>query len=94
MLLRPILYGSIDIMKLKWSSLTRHEQKLMARLYGGGSTRGQDPKVISELRQLGLIESDGLSPSGNNLCKLLELALASRRSITARAANGGVSLRM
>ena len=78
---------------IKWSSLTRHEQKLMARLYGGGSTRNQDPAVISGLRDLGLIDANGLSPSGKDLCKLLELTMVNRRMIAVREENLQASLR-
>lgn len=77
----------------KWNSLTRHEQRLMARLYGEGSTRNQDPMVIAGLRDLGLIEANGLSPSGYDLCKLLELTMVSRRSTTVQAARWQASQR-
>ena len=54
-----------------WKELGRPGQKLMQRLYGGGSLRNCDSAAILQLRQLGLIEGkerrERLSPLGRAL---------------------------
>ncbi len=88
MLSQPILYGGIEIMKPKWSSLSRHEQKLMARRHGRGSTRIQDLRVISECVNAARSKADGLSPSGEGLCELLTHdGEAARHLIAAQSAS-------
>jgi hypothetical protein len=42
-----------------WDELTRSEQRLLIRLFGGGSLRNQDPKAIERLHQRGLIDNEG-----------------------------------
>jgi hypothetical protein len=41
---------------IDWRELTRSDQNILQRLYGGGSLRDCDPDVVSRLRQLDLIE--------------------------------------
>jgi hypothetical protein len=42
-----------------WNQLTRLEQRLLTRLFGGGSLRHQNPETISGLLQRDLIDGEG-----------------------------------
>jgi hypothetical protein len=42
-----------------WNQLTRLEQRLLTRLFGGGSLRHQNPETISGLLQRDLIDDEG-----------------------------------
>ena len=42
-----------------WNQLTRLEQRLLTKLFGGGSWRYQNPETISGLRQRDLIDDEG-----------------------------------
>jgi hypothetical protein len=42
-----------------WNQLTRLEQRLLTRLFGGGSLRAQNPETISGLLQRDLINDEG-----------------------------------
>ena len=41
-----------------WDELTRSEQRLLIRLFGGGSLRNQNAVEIEGLRRRGLIDDD------------------------------------
>jgi hypothetical protein len=43
---------------MPWDELTRSEQRLLIRLFGGGSLRNQSAADIEGLRQRGLIDDD------------------------------------
>jgi hypothetical protein len=58
-----------------WDQLTRSEQRLLIRLFGGGSLRNQNPEDVERLRQRGLVDDEqNLSVPG-----FLALTLAMRR---------------
>jgi len=58
-----------------WDELTRSEQRLLIRLFGGGSLRNQNAEDIEDLCRRGLVDDDqNLSVPG-----LLALTLAMRR---------------
>jgi len=49
----------------RWDELSRLEQRLIMRLYGGGSVRNQNPEAITHLHGCGLIGDQGeLTTSG------------------------------
>ena len=56
---------------IDWKELSRPDQNILQRLYGGGSLRNCDPDTILRLRQLSLIEGkerrERLSPFGRAL---------------------------
>ena len=41
-----------------WDELTRQEQRLLIRLFGGGSLRNQNAADIEGLRQRGLVDNE------------------------------------
>jgi hypothetical protein len=58
-----------------WDELTRSEQRLLIRLFGGGSLRNQNPADVESLCRRGLVDDEQkLSVPG-----LLALTLAMRR---------------
>ena len=42
-----------------WNQLTRPEQRLLTKLFGGGSLRYQNPETVSGLLQRDLIDDEG-----------------------------------
>ncbi len=59
----------------EWDDLTRFEQRLMIKLFGGGSVRKENPTVVDELRARGFVdENNELALRG-----LFVLTLAMRR---------------
>jgi hypothetical protein len=61
-----------------WDELTRSEQRLLIRLFGGGSLRNQNPEDVEGLCRRGLVDDEqNLSVPG-----LLALTLAMRRQQT------------
>jgi hypothetical protein len=58
-----------------WDELTRSEQRLLIRLFGGGSLRNQNAEDVESLCRRGLVDDEqNLSVPG-----LLALTLAMRR---------------
>jgi hypothetical protein len=58
-----------------WDELTRSEQRLLIRLFGGGSLRNQNADAVEGLYRRGLVDDEqNLSVPG-----LLALTLAMRR---------------
>jgi len=58
-----------------WDELTRSEQRLLIRLFGGGSLRNQNPVDVESLCRWGLVDAEqNLSVPG-----LLALTLAMRQ---------------
>lgn len=47
-----------------WNKLTRREQRIVIKLFGGGSTHGDSLMETVNLRQLCLITENGLSSVG------------------------------
>ncbi|UWU69460.1 hypothetical protein [Bradyrhizobium sp. NC92] len=47
-----------------WNGLTRREQRIVVKLFGGGSTQNDSPNETVNLSQLGLITEDGLTIAG------------------------------
>jgi hypothetical protein len=69
-----------------WDELTRSEQRLLIRLFGGGSLRNQNPEAVEGLCRRGLVdEEQNLSVPG-----LLALTLAMRRQQTDALRRAGV----
>jgi hypothetical protein len=61
-----------------WDQLDRAEQKALARLFGGGSLLRIDSELITPLAKRGLVNRNGLTPAGEEVC-LAELAAFKRR---------------
>ncbi len=64
------LYGYIDgpANQSFWDDLTRPQQRVLERLWGGGSVSKQNPKVLLELASMGYIVGSRLTPAGDELC--------------------------
>jgi hypothetical protein len=50
-----------------WDELTRREQRIMIKLFGGGSLNGDAPIETVNLMRLGLITENGLTSAGLGL---------------------------
>ena len=50
-----------------WNELTRREQRIMIKLFGGGSANGDGPIETVNLMRLGLITENGLTSTGLEL---------------------------
>jgi hypothetical protein len=50
-----------------WNELTRREQRIMIKLFGGGSPHGDGPLETVNLMRLGLITENGLTSAGLEL---------------------------
>ncbi len=58
-----------------WDELTRFEQRVLIKLFGGGTVRKENPAVVDELRARGFIDKNNeLAMPG-----LFVLTLAMRR---------------
>lgn len=69
-----------------WDALTRSEQRLLIRLFGGGSVRNQNAADIDGLRRRGFIDDDQkLSIPG-----LLVLTLAMREQQSGARRRAGI----
>jgi hypothetical protein len=72
---------------MPWDKLTRSEQRLLIRLFGGGSLRNQNAADIEGLRQRGFIDDEqNLSMPG-----LLVLTLAMREQQAAARRRAGIA---
>jgi hypothetical protein len=49
---------------MSWNELTRGQQRILIKLFGGGSLRGDDSLEAEDLIQRGLVTRSGLTPSG------------------------------
>jgi hypothetical protein len=48
-----------------WDGLTRFEQRVLIKLFGGGTTRNENPAIVDVLRSRGLVDdNDKLSMPG------------------------------
>ncbi|MBR0796002.1 hypothetical protein JQ615_11435 [Bradyrhizobium jicamae] len=47
-----------------WNALTRREQRIVIKLFGGGSTHGDRMSETTNLMRLGLITENGLTSTG------------------------------
>jgi hypothetical protein len=56
-----------------WDELTRSEQRLLIKLFGGGSVRNEPLGIVGELKTRDLINEHGLSAFG------LRVFVAARR---------------
>ena len=52
-----------------WNELSRSHQKVLARIFGGGTTRGQDHSVVIGLHLMGYMQDEKLSAKGEELCR-------------------------
>jgi hypothetical protein len=48
-------------MRRRSNELTRSEQRILIKLFGGGTLRANDPTETAELRSNGLIDDKGLT---------------------------------
>ena len=72
---------------MPWDELTRPEQRLLIRLFGGGSLRNQNAADIESLSRLGFIDDkQNLSMPG-----LLVLTLAMREQQAAATRRAGIA---
>jgi hypothetical protein len=53
----------------QWDELTRSEQRVLIKLFGGGSLRDNNPSETAELRSEGLIDDNGITPAGIEVVK-------------------------
>jgi hypothetical protein len=53
----------------QWHELKRSEQRILVKLFGGGSLRANDPTETARLRSNGLIDDNGLTPAGIEFVK-------------------------
>jgi hypothetical protein len=53
----------------QWNELTHSEQRILIKLFGGGSLRVNDPTETAKLRSDGLIDDNGLTPAGIEFVK-------------------------
>jgi hypothetical protein len=53
----------------RWDELSRFEQRILLKLYGGGTLRANDPTETAHLRSEGLIDDHGLTPAGIEFVK-------------------------
>ena len=44
-----------------WNELTRRQQRILIKLFGGGSLRGEDGGEMADLIQRGLVTRNGLT---------------------------------
>ena len=61
-----------------WNELTRREQRIMIKLFGGGSPLGDGPIETANLARLGLITMNGLTSAG---LKLFIAAFKAQRDV-------------
>ena len=61
-----------------WNELTRREQRIMIKLFGGGSSHGDGPIETVSLTRLGLITENGLTSAG---LKLFVAAFNAQRDV-------------
>ncbi|MCC8940210.1 hypothetical protein H8A99_28050 [Bradyrhizobium sp. Arg68] len=47
-----------------WNNMTRREQRIIIKLFGGGSLHGDSMNETINLMRLGLITENGLTPVG------------------------------
>jgi hypothetical protein len=66
---------------MSWNELTRCQQRILIKLFGGGSLRGDDSVETADLIQRGLVTRNGLTASGLEVFKAaLKSQYESRRS--------------
>jgi hypothetical protein len=53
----------------QWNELTRSEQRIIIKLFGGGSLRANDASETANLRLYGLIDDNGLTSEGIEVFK-------------------------
>ena len=69
-----------------WNKLTRREQRIVIKLFGGGSLHGDSPIETGNLMRLGLITENGLTSVG------LEVFTAAFSAMQGEPARVGVDL--
>jgi hypothetical protein len=70
---------------LSWNELSRAHQKVLERLWAGGTLRGRDPEIVVGLRYMGYVYGDRLTPLGEQLCTNALIAIYGRLGKTAAA---------
>ena len=64
--------------QIDYDHLTREQQLVLIRLFGGGTLRGQNESVISGLHRLGFIKGETLTSLGKSLCERALPAILAR----------------
>lgn len=54
---------------MRYDELTRPQQRLLVRLYGGGTLRGQEETIVTSLHRMALIRGEKLSRLGCSVCE-------------------------
>ena len=54
---------------MSWNELTRRQQRILIKLFGGGSLRGDASVETADLIQRGLVTRNGLTTSGLEVFK-------------------------
>jgi hypothetical protein len=54
---------------MSWNELTRRQQRILIKLFGGGSLRGDDSVETADLIQRCLVTRNGLTASGLEVFK-------------------------
>ena len=60
--------GAMD-QQINYEGLTRQQQRVLVRLFGGGTLRGQDEIIVSGLHRMGLIKGEKLTGFGRAVCQ-------------------------
>jgi hypothetical protein len=63
---------------LSWHELSREQQKVLERLWAGGTVRGQDPTIVVGLVLMGYILGERLTAAGDGLCSHALAAMTAR----------------
>jgi len=63
---------------MPWNQLSRAHQKVLERLWAGGTLRGRDPDIVTGLRLMGYIDGNELTPLGERLCVNALIAVLER----------------
>ena len=72
---------------LAWNHLSRAHQKVLARVWAGGTIRNQDPSIVVGLQLMGYMQGDKLSTAGDQLCS--EALITTMKRVAEAAATSG-----
>ena len=71
---------------LPWNELSRDHQKVLERLWAGGTLRGRDPEIVLGLRSMGYLRGNRLTAAGEQLCAAALMNILGRMKGTIAAA--------
>ena len=76
---RLLAYGFMQQSQpLPWNQLSRDHQKVLERLWAGGTLRGRDPEIVAGLRLMGYIRGNRLTSAGERLCGAALIGMVER----------------